>query len=105
MLDAMELNSAVLPCDKWTISPLKEYLRQRSVPQSGYAKNKLVKLVRNSLENPYLVQQVEPTDGDSVGVSRRTISVKGKHVIFPDLNVLSGWDDDLSRISHITSAC
>lgn len=86
---------------------LKEYLRQRSVPHSGYGKSTLVKLVRNSIENPSLVEVVEPTEKDSVGTStsRRTTIFSGKHVTFPDPNLLHEWDDDLSKIPHITSAC
>lgn len=43
----MELNSAAqpaLPCEKWTVAQLKDYLRQRGVPHSGYVKSKLVNL-------------------------------------------------------------
>ncbi|KAG0716238.1 hypothetical protein GWK47_010209 [Chionoecetes opilio] len=94
-----------IACEKWTVSLLKQYLRDRAVPHSGYCKEKLVKLVKNSHENPSLVDQVEPTDGESVSESRRTITVNGDVVVFPDPHLLTGWDDNLTKIPSITSAC
>ena len=91
-------------CEKWTVSQLKEYLRQRSVPHSGYNKNELVKLVKNAIENPNLLEEVEPADSEIIGENRRTVSVNGKLVVFPDPHLLRDWDDSHSNIPPITSA-
>ena len=89
----------------WTLVQLKQYLRERRVPHSGYNKQQLLKLVENSLKNPELLQSVDSDDGEEVGVIRRTISVKGQLVAFPDPHLLRGWSDTLSNIPKITSGC
>lgn len=91
-------------CDKWTVLQLKQYLRDRKVPCSGYGKEHLVKLVKNSLENPDLLETVDLPDGDNIADLRRTVRVKGELVVFPDPHLLTGWSDTLANIPKITSA-
>lgn len=91
-------------CEKWTVLQLREYLRQRRVPHSGYKKGKLLQLVKNSVENPSLLDIVEPLEQENVSDERRTVEVNGRRVVLPDPNSLTHWDKDLTNMPRITSA-
>lgn len=89
---------------KWTVPQLKDFLKCRGVPCSGYNKPQLVNMVTKAQNHPELVAEIEPGDGDVEAVQRRTVVVSGQKIIFPDPNSLKDWEENLRNMPYITSA-
>jgi len=90
--------------EKWTVTQLKDFLKSRGIPCSGYNKSQLVKMVKSAHNHPDLVEKVEASDGEAVHEERRTVIVCGQKVVFPQPSRLTGWEEDLRALPYITSA-
>ena len=90
--------------EKWTVSRLKCFLKSRGIPCTGYAKHQLITMVQTALNQPHLVEEVQPSDGEDVKIRRRTILISGEEVVFPDYRTLSNWEENLNNIPYLTTA-
>lgn len=95
------------PPEQWTVAECKTFLQARSVPCSGYQRQKLIQLVKKALLHPSLVTKLEPLEerrSNEVSEERRKIIVEGREVVFTDPFTLLDWKDDLRDLPPIDNA-
>lgn len=89
--------------EKRANADLKQYLKARAVPHSGYTKDALALTVEKAFNNPQLTHITDDDDGIETTL-RRTIELTGKCETFPDPHTLTSWDINLTTLRPVTSA-
>lgn len=92
-----------LPPQSWTTADLRTFLKTRAITYSGYSKAGLVCMVEKAIANPGITEVTQASDQETAATSRRTISVSGNLLLFPDPLAITAWDANLTSLPHLTS--
>ncbi|XP_063859290.1 uncharacterized protein LOC135100387 isoform X2 [Scylla paramamosain] len=104
MLTRLPCTMDTSPPQSWTTTELRKFLKERAIPYSGYSKAVLVGMVEKAIANPGITEITQPSDVVVAGITRKTVSVNGNVILFPDPRVITSWEKDLTSLPHLTSA-